>query len=95
MSRKRITRRRFIASSAATAAAISAPYVSTAYAAGKLSLGMWDHWVPGGNKVFDEEKKAVKELPGGTAPSIRPLLAAHLPPSRETAESAALRDSLA
>jgi ABC-type glycerol-3-phosphate transport system substrate-binding protein len=54
MSRKRITRRRFIAGSAATAAAISAPYVSTAYAAGKLSLGMWDHWVPGGNKVFDE-----------------------------------------
>lgn len=54
MSKKRITRRRFVASSVATAAAISAPYVSTAHAAGKLALGMWDHWVPGGNKVFDE-----------------------------------------
>ena len=54
MSRTRITRRRFIASSVASAAAISAPYVSTAHAAGKLALGMWDHWVPGGNKVFDE-----------------------------------------
>jgi ABC-type glycerol-3-phosphate transport system substrate-binding protein len=63
MSRKRITRRRFIAGSAASAAAISAPYVSTAYAAGKLSLGMWDHWIPGGNKVFDEvaQEWAAKE----------------------------------
>ena len=54
MSKKRISRRRFLATSAATAAAITAPFVSTSYAAGKLSLGMWDHWVPGGNKVFDE-----------------------------------------
>ena len=54
MSRKRISRRRFIAGTAATAAAISAPHVSTSYAAGKLSLGMWDHWVPGGNKIMDE-----------------------------------------
>lgn len=53
MPRKRISRRRFIAGTAATAAAISAPYVSTSYAAGKLSLGMWDHWVPGGNKIMD------------------------------------------
>jgi len=54
MPRKRISRRRFIAGTAASAVAISAPYVSTSYAAGKLSLGMWDHWVPGGNKVMDE-----------------------------------------
>lgn len=63
MSRKRISRRRFIAGSAAAAAAISAPHVSTSYAAGSLSLGMWDHWVPGGNKVFDEvaQEWAAKE----------------------------------
>lgn len=54
MSRKRITRRRFVAGSVATAAAISAPHVSTSHAAGKLTLGMWDHWVPGGNKFMDE-----------------------------------------
>ena len=53
MPRKRISRRRFIAGTAATAAALSAPHVSTSYAAGNLSLGMWDHWVPGGNKVMD------------------------------------------
>ena len=40
MARKRISRRRFIAGTAATAAAISAPHVSTSYAAGKLSLGI-------------------------------------------------------
>ncbi len=63
MSRKRISRRRFIAGSVATAAAISAPHVSTSYAAGNLSLGMWDHWVPGGNKIFDQiaQEWAAKE----------------------------------
>jgi ABC-type glycerol-3-phosphate transport system substrate-binding protein len=63
MSRKRISRRRFIATSAAAAAAITAPHVSTSYAAGNLSLGMWDHWVPGGNKIFDQiaQEWAAKE----------------------------------
>jgi len=35
----------------ASAALITAPYVRGAYAAGKLSIGFWDHWVPGANKV--------------------------------------------
>ncbi|MBN9267541.1 MAG: twin-arginine translocation signal domain-containing protein, partial [Hyphomicrobium sp.] len=63
MPKKRISRRRFIAGTAATAAAITAPYVSTSYAAGSLSLGMWDHWVPGGNKIFDQiaQEWAAKE----------------------------------
>ena len=47
-----VTRRRFvISSSAASATLIAAPYVSRAYAAGSLSLGLWDHWVPGANDV--------------------------------------------
>jgi hypothetical protein len=25
------------------------PYVRGAHAAGKLSVGFWDHWVPGAN----------------------------------------------
>ena len=33
-------------------AAVAAPYVRTAYAAGTLSLGVWDHWVPGANKTL-------------------------------------------
>src|SRR5580658_644481 len=33
-------------------AAIAAPYVRTAYAAGTLTLGCWDHWVPGANNTL-------------------------------------------
>ena len=36
----------------ASAAVITAPYVRGAYAAGSLSLGCWDHWVPGANKAL-------------------------------------------
>ena len=32
-------------------AIIAAPYVRSAYAAGKLSIGFWDHWVPGANNT--------------------------------------------
>jgi Bacterial extracellular solute-binding protein len=53
MKTKRITRRRFIAQTAlVTSAAIAAPYVRGAYAAGKLSVGFWDHWVPGANDTL-------------------------------------------
>jgi ABC-type glycerol-3-phosphate transport system substrate-binding protein len=34
-----------------SAAMITAPYVRGAHAAGKLSIGFWDHWVPGANKA--------------------------------------------
>ena len=50
MSRKKLSRRQFVAATALTSAAlISAPYVRGAYAAGKLTMGFWDHWVPGAN----------------------------------------------
>jgi ABC-type glycerol-3-phosphate transport system substrate-binding protein len=32
---------------------VAAPFVRGAYAAGKLSLGLWDHWVPGANKASE------------------------------------------
>jgi hypothetical protein len=32
---------------------IAAPFVRTANAAGKLSIGFWDHWVPGANKTSE------------------------------------------
>src|SRR4029077_164602 len=51
MSRK-LSRRQFVTVTAATSVAvITAPYVRGAYAAGKLSIGFWDHWVPGANKT--------------------------------------------
>jgi ABC-type glycerol-3-phosphate transport system substrate-binding protein len=59
MRRIRMTRRRFAAGTAATtAAAIAAPYVHTTAASGSLTLGLWDHWVPGANdtctKIINE-----------------------------------------
>ncbi|MGY4332989.1 ABC-type glycerol-3-phosphate transport system substrate-binding protein [Bradyrhizobium sp. LB7.2] len=59
MSRKTLTRRQFVAATAMSSAAlITAPYVRGAYAAGKLSIGFWDHWVPGAN---DASTALVKE----------------------------------
>ena len=50
MKRKVLSRRGFVAASAAASATlIAAPFVRTAHAAGKLSIGLWDHWVPGAN----------------------------------------------
>jgi ABC-type glycerol-3-phosphate transport system substrate-binding protein len=43
-------RRRFLAASAAVA--ISAPWVRTSRAAGKLAVGFWDHWVPNANDAL-------------------------------------------
>ena len=48
-----VSRRSLLKSAAlGSAAVITAPYVRGAYAAGKLSLGCWDHWVPGANKAL-------------------------------------------
>ena len=56
---KKVSRRRFVTSTAvASAALVAAPFVRGAYAAGKLSLGLWDHWVPGANKATEEVIKA-------------------------------------
>src|SRR5689334_3535656 len=50
MGRFRLTRRTLLQTAAATA--IAAPYVRGAFAAGKLSVGFWDHWVPGANNTL-------------------------------------------
>lgn len=50
--KRKLTRRSFVAASAAASASVlSAPFVRTAHAAGKLSIGFWDHWVPGANNT--------------------------------------------
>jgi ABC-type glycerol-3-phosphate transport system substrate-binding protein len=54
MRTKNLTRRRFLATTAATSALVAMPYVRGSYAAGKLSVGFWDHWVPGANKAMTE-----------------------------------------
>ena len=52
MSRKKLSRRQFVAATALSSAAlITAPYIRGAHAAGKLTMGFWDHWVPGANKA--------------------------------------------
>jgi len=58
MRRRTITRRRFMATTTAATAVLAAPFVRTAGAAGKLSIGFWDHWVPDAN---DATKSLVDE----------------------------------
>lgn len=49
------TRRTFLKTTAlATGATLAAPYVKTAHSAGKVALGLWDHWVPGANDVLQK-----------------------------------------
>ena len=53
MAARKFTRRRFLqTTAAASTVGVFAPYVRTAYAAGKLSVGFWDHWVPAANDVL-------------------------------------------
>src|SRR5450631_2295202 len=48
---KRISRRRAL-KTAAVAAALPLVHIRTAGAAGKLSLALWDHWVPTGSPTL-------------------------------------------
>src|SRR5262245_49107296 len=51
---RKVGRRRFVAGTAAASTAfVAAPFVRGAYAAGKLAIGFWDHWVPGANKATE------------------------------------------
>jgi Bacterial extracellular solute-binding protein len=51
--RPHTTRRRLLKSALfGSAVALAAPYVRDSYAAGTLTLGVWDHWVPGANNAF-------------------------------------------
>ena len=49
-----ITRRTALKIGAATAA-LPLVHIRTAAAAGKLSIGFWDHWVPKGNEVMQKQ----------------------------------------
>jgi ABC-type glycerol-3-phosphate transport system substrate-binding protein len=51
-----VTRRSVLknAALAPLAGALSTPFVHGAFAAGKLSMGTWDHWVPGASQVLEK-----------------------------------------
>jgi hypothetical protein len=53
MKRPAFSRRTFIKRTAvATTVAATLPYMRTSYSAGRLMLGVWDHWVPGANDTL-------------------------------------------
>ena len=51
MNRTLLTRRTVLQTAAAVTT-LAAPFVRGAHAAGKLSVGTWDHWVPGASEVL-------------------------------------------
>ncbi len=59
MTSRKVSRRRFVGGTAALSTAmVAAPFVRGAHAAGKLSIGFWDHWVPNANGATE---KLIKE----------------------------------
>jgi ABC-type glycerol-3-phosphate transport system substrate-binding protein len=57
---KKTTRRAVLKLGAATAA-LPLVHIRTAGAAGKVAIGFWDHWVPGGNDVMQKQCNAWAE----------------------------------
>src|SRR5258708_9559902 len=53
----KLSRRRIVAAGV-TLGLVAAPFVRSAHAAGKLSVGLWDHWVPNAN---DATSTLIKE----------------------------------
>ena len=57
---KRISRRRALQLGAATSM-LPLVHIRTAGAAGKVSIGFWDHWVPGANDAMQKQVTAWAE----------------------------------
>ena len=57
MPKTHISRRRALATGAA-AATLPLVHIRTAGAAGKVSIGFWDHWVPTGNAIMKKQVAA-------------------------------------
>ena len=56
----KVTRRKALKLGAA-ASALPLVHIRTAGAAGKVSIGFWDHWVPAGNDVMKKQVAAFAE----------------------------------
>jgi ABC-type glycerol-3-phosphate transport system substrate-binding protein len=54
---KNVSRRSAVKLAAATAA-LPLVHIRTGRAAGKVSVGFWDHWVPAGNDVMRQQCEA-------------------------------------
>jgi ABC-type glycerol-3-phosphate transport system substrate-binding protein len=62
MASSKVSRRRFVAGTAAASTAfVAAPYVRGAFAAGQVSVFFWDHWVPAGNVEMKKQVAAFQE----------------------------------
>src|SRR3954454_16360903 len=48
------SRRRVLQTGAAATTLLATPFVRGAHASGKLSVGFWDHWVPGANAPLEK-----------------------------------------
>src|SRR6516164_6046545 len=87
MPNKKFSRRDFLATTAASTVALAMPHVRGAYAAGKLSLGLWDHWVPGANNattalINEWAEKEKVDVSVDYIPSQGNKLLSPLPPRR-------------
>ena len=58
LTRRSLLRSAAIGSTALAATAFAKPFIHSAFSAGTLDVGLWDHWVPGGNEPW---KKLAKE----------------------------------
>ena len=58
LTRRTVLRTAALATTTLATTTLAAPFVRGAYAAGKLSFGVWDHWVPGAS---EELKKLGQE----------------------------------
>src|SRR5215831_8613578 len=56
-----ITRRTVLHTTALATTLLTAPFVRGAHVAGKLSVGFWDHWVPGANEPLEKLCRAWAE----------------------------------
>jgi len=72
-----------MATSAASATLLAAPFARTSHAAGKLAIGFWDHFVPSANKTCDalirewaEKEKVEVQIDRFTASKMSLTLAA-------------------
>ena len=54
LTRRAVLKTAALAPPAFAASSLAAPFVRGAYAAGKLSMGTWDHWVPGASQVLQK-----------------------------------------
>src|SRR5438477_10306281 len=57
VTRRTLLKTAALATPAFAAGSLTAPFVRGAYAAGKLSVGAWDHWVPGASQVLQKLAK--------------------------------------